>query len=133
MSSTDEARPRRRVRVAHAILRRVQNQRDAFAAAYGQATTAQARFNAAATALRAAASERNQRGDRATARRLDELTDQITALLDELHEAQERRADRVLRADARRIARNERTLDDHGNHNPGAEPERERSGRTAAA
>lgn len=101
-------RPRRRVRIAHALLRRVQAQRDWFATAYAAAGTAQARFNAAAAALRSAASERIHRDNPAVATRLDEITTQITALLDELHQQQEHDANRVLRTDERRQERNER-------------------------
>lgn len=104
---TSPDRSRRRVRIADAALARVQAQRDWFAAAYAAARTAQARFNIAADALRAAASERSCREDPAVGERLDEITTQVTALLDELHQQQEHRASRVLRTDERRQRRNE--------------------------
>lgn len=108
MSAPSTQRPRRRVRIAHAALNRVRAQRESFATAYAPARTAQDRFNTAATALRAAAAERTQRDNPATAKRLDEITNQITALVDELHDQQERHAQRVLCTDERRQARNER-------------------------
>jgi len=133
-ASTDVARQRRRVRAAHAALTRVQAQRDEFATAYGQATTAQERFNAAAFALRgAAASGRHQPDQAEVARRLDVITDQMTQLLDELFVAQQAKADKTIRADQRRIARNERRREvDSRTGNTHPRPER-LGGRTPAA
>lgn len=106
-SPTSPDRSRRRVRMADAALARVTAQRDWFAAAYASARTAQARFNIAADALRAAASERSCHDEPAVSERLDEITTQVTTLLDELHQQQEQRANRVLRTDERRQIRNE--------------------------
>lgn len=119
-SHTGPDRPRRRVRIAHAVLNRVQAQRDWFATAYATAGTAQARFNTAAAALRAAAAERTHRDNPAVAARLDEITSQITDLLDELHQQQEQHAHRALRTDQRRQDRNERRRGDQSNEQPAA-------------
>ncbi|WP_431879169.1 hypothetical protein [Amycolatopsis sacchari] len=100
---------RRRVRVALATLRRVRSQRDRFATEYGKAVTAQQRFAAASNALRAAAADGPHQPDPVeVARRLDRITDAMTTLLTELHEAQQDQADKTIRADQRRIERNER-------------------------
>lgn len=90
----------------------MQAQRDWFASAYATAGTAQARFNTAADGLRSAASERIHRDTPAVATRLDEITSQITDLLDELHQQQENAANQVLRTDERRQDRNERRRGD---------------------
>ena len=108
---------RRRVRVALAVLRRVQTQRDRYATAYGQATTAQQRFAATANALRAAAaSGSHQHQPDEVARRLDRVTDQMARLLSELLDAQQAKANRTLRADRRRIERNERRRIERDRH-----------------
>lgn len=100
---------RRCVRVALAILRRVRAQRERFASDYGKAATAQERFAATSTALRAAAAEGPHQPDpEAVTRRLDRITDAMTSLLAELHEAQQDKAEKTIRADQRRIQRNER-------------------------
>lgn len=103
---TTSERPRRRVRIAYAALARVQAQRDRFTATYAIGRTAQARFNTAADALRAAAAERLYRDDPVVTSWLDEITTQITTLVDELHEQQEQHARHVLRADQLRHERN---------------------------
>lgn len=112
MTDTAE-KPRRRVRTANAALSRVQLQRHRLASTYAAASSAQERFNAAATALRAAAAERLHRDSPAAARRVEALTSQIMQLVSELHTQQERSAQRVLRAEDRRHARNERNRDEH--------------------
>lgn len=100
---------RRRVRVALATLRRVRYQRDRFATEYGAATTAQQRFAASVNTLRAAAADGSHQPDPdEAARRLDRITELITALIIELHEIQEDQAEHTIRADQRRIERNER-------------------------
>ncbi|RSN06003.1 hypothetical protein DMC63_37995 [Streptomyces sp. WAC 05977] len=110
---------RRRVRVALATLRRVRGQRERFATEYGKATTAQERFAAASTALRAAAADGAHQPDPdAVARRLDRITDAITTLLTELHEIQENQATKTLRADERRVERNERRSRDRTHPHP---------------
>lgn len=109
-----ESRPRRRVRIAHAVLNRVRRQRDWFANAYAAASSAQARFNAAAAALRAAGSERVTRGDPAVARRLEALSSEAAELVEQLHQQQEQHANRVLRTDQQRQDRNERRHREHG-------------------
>jgi hypothetical protein len=108
-TSPRKQRQRRRVQVAHSTLRRVRGQRERFATAYGKATTAQERLSAAADALRAAAADGAHQPDPdAVARRLDRITDAMTGLLTELHEQQEQHATKTIRADQRRIERNER-------------------------
>lgn len=105
----EAARPRRRVRAARATDARVALERDRFTTAYAAATTSQQRFNQAATALRAAAAPgRHQPDPAAVTRRLDQITAQITALVEELHIAQRQHAENTIRADERRIARAER-------------------------
>jgi hypothetical protein len=134
-STSAPARERRRVRVAHATLARVEEQRERFASDYGGATTAQQRFNAVAFALRsAAATGRHQPDPEQLAGRLDALTDQMKALLDELFEAQQATADKTIRTDQRRIARNERRrgCDGRTTHNTHPTPERPGFGTAAS-
>lgn len=100
---------RRRVRVAESTVQRVRHQRERFATDYGKATTAQERFAAASNALRgAAAPGAHQVADPGLAARLDRLTDLMTSLLTELHEAQAAAAAKTIRDDQKRIERNER-------------------------
>lgn len=99
---------RRRVRAANSALTRIETQRAEFATTYGAASSAQQRFNVAATALRSAIAGRKQSDPTEVEQRLDALTAQITGLLDELHATQQRTAEQTIRADQRRIARNER-------------------------
>ncbi len=107
------ARPRRRVRAARAAAARVAQQRDRFTTDYARATTPQQRFNQAAAALRSAAARgRHQPDPPAVARRLDQITAQIAALVDELHTAQQEHAENTIRAEQRRIARAERRKTD---------------------
>lgn len=103
---------RRRVRAAHARLTRVQAQRERFATRYGVARDAQQRFTAAATSLREVATAKHQADAAEVARRLDQLTEQMRQLVTELHEAQQHQAEKTIRNDARRIARNERRRHD---------------------
>lgn len=105
---TQETRERRRVRAARARLSRIETQREQFATGYALARTSQERFNAVMFALRAAVADKHQVDPTEVARRLNVLTDQAKALLDELHTAQQHQANQTIRADARRIARNER-------------------------
>lgn len=106
---TPEAKQRRRVRVALATLRRVEHQRTRFATEYGKATTAHERFVAACNALRAAAAAGAHQPDPDdAARRLDSLTDLMATALNELHKAQEDTANKTIRADERRIRRNDK-------------------------
>lgn len=114
---------RRRVTVALATLRRVRSQRERFATEYGQATTAQARFAAACAALRAAAADGAHQPDPVeVARRLDRLTHAVTSVLTELHEAQQDKAEKTLRADQRRIERSERRRGCDGRPRTNPEP-----------
>ncbi|MBB3053569.1 hypothetical protein FHS23_004623 [Prauserella isguenensis] len=84
-------------------------QRDRFTTDYARATTAQQRFNQAALALRSAAAPgRHQPDPPGVARRLDQITAQIAALVEELHTAQHEHAMTTIRAEERRIARAER-------------------------
>lgn len=109
VSAQQAPRQRRRVRVALATLRRVRYQRERFATEYGAATTAQGRFAAAANTLRAAAADGSHQPDPdEAARGLSRITELITALIIELHERQEDQANHTIRADERRIERNER-------------------------
>lgn len=114
-TDTEHPRPRRRVSVANATLRRIEHQRSRFATTYGAANSARARFTAASAALRAAAAKHHHRDRPEVAARLDALTAQVTALLDELHQQSERDATRALRTDARRLARTERNRHEHAN------------------
>ncbi|HEX6359530.1 hypothetical protein [Actinophytocola sp.] len=108
-ASDQTAKPRRRVRVAHQTLDRVRGERETFDTEYGKARTAQERFAATSTVLRAAAAEgRHQPDPEDVARRLDRITDAMKELLAELHQAQQAKAEQTIRADERRIARNER-------------------------
>lgn len=116
---------RRRVRAARSRLARVESQRERFATTYAIAHTPAERFNAVAAALRAASAEKHQPDPTEANRRLDALTEQAKQLLDELHETQQQHATTTVRADERRIARNERRRHDHGT-NP------ERTGISAA-
>lgn len=116
---------RRRVRAARSRLARVESQRERFATTYAIAQTPAERFNAVAAALRAAAAEKHQPDPTEANRRLDALTMQAKQLLDELHETQQQHATNTVRADERRIARNERRRHDRGT-NP------ERAGVSAA-
>lgn len=125
---------RRRVRVALATLRRVRGQRERFATEYGKAVTAQERFAAAANALRAAAADGAHQPDPdEVARRLNRITDSITTLLSELHEAQQDQADKTLRADQRRIERNERRRGCDGRSRTHPHPTHPDSGTTAGS
>jgi hypothetical protein len=102
-------KPRRKVTAAKTTLERVRIQRENFDTEYGKATTAQARFAAASNALRAAAAAgRHQPHSEEVGRRLDVLTERMKQLLDALHQEQESKGEKVIRADQRRIARNER-------------------------
>lgn len=108
----DELTERRRVRTARSVLDRISSQREWFATAYAHAATPQQRFTAAATALRSAAASKKQRHPDDIERRLDVLTGQIVSLLNELHTAQQDAAEKTLRSDAARIARNDRRRTD---------------------
>jgi hypothetical protein len=104
---------RRRVTVAQLIQRRIRGQRERFATEYGTAHNAQQRFTATANALRAAAADgRHQPDPDTVSRRLDQLTDAMIHVLTELHDTQYAYAAKTLRADQRRIERNERRSTD---------------------
>lgn len=120
MSADPDARPRRRVRIANALLRRVQTQRDWFASAYATATSPQQGFNVITSALRAAIGERRTRDDPHLLARLNALNGELAQLLDELHEQQEQHAHRVLRSDQNRQNRNERRRRDRDDEQPAA-------------
>ena len=119
-ATAPEQRPRRRVRIAHALLRRVQQQRDWFASAYATASSPQQGFNVLATALRAAIGERRTREDPHLLARLNALNSDLAQLLDELLEQQEQHANRVLRSDQNRQNRNERRNREHCDEQPAA-------------
>lgn len=119
-SADPEPRPRRRVRIAQALLRRVQRQRDWFASTYAAANTPQQQFNDVASALRAAIGERRTRADPHLVERLNALNGELAQLLDELHEQQEQHAHRVLRSDQNRQNRNERRRRDRDDEQPAA-------------
>jgi hypothetical protein len=94
---------------AEATLRRVAGQREEFTNQYAQATTSQERFGVVADELRAAAADgRHQADPDETKRRLDQITTLMRNFLMDLYDAQEANADKVIRRDDRRIARNER-------------------------
>lgn len=110
-----DAQPRRRVTVATAVLRRVQVQARRFAVDYAQATTPQQRFATAVSALRAAAAPgRHQVNTDDVAYRLNHLTTEIVTLLEHLHAQQQAAAHTVIRAEQRRVERNERRRCDRG-------------------
>lgn len=117
----DTPSERRRVRAARARIARIETQRERFATSYAIARTPQERFNAVMFALRAAVADKHQADPIDVTRRLDMLTDQAKALLDELHTTQQHQANHTIRADARRTARNERRRHDRRAH---CEPER---------
>lgn len=109
----DSGKPRRRVRMARAVLARVELQRARLASSYAAARSEQQKFNAAASALRAAIAERLHRDNPALDRRLAAVTSQIMQLTAELLTQQERSAQRVLRRDE---MRQERSSDYAGTH-----------------
>lgn len=120
-ASPASRKQRRRVDVAHLIHKRVSGQRNRFATAYGKAQTAQERFSVTADALRAAAAPgRHQPDPDSVDRLLDRLTDLMKHELNALHDAQYASAAKTLRADERRIERNERRLasDARTRHHP---------------
>lgn len=120
MPHRDEGRPRRRVRRAHAALQRVQTQQSAHATAYAAATTTQARFHATAFALRAVTAEPLHRHEPDVLRRLEAMTAEMNALLDELHQQQEDHANQVLANDEQRQHRSERRSREHRADEPDA-------------
>ncbi len=113
MSNDSPEKPRRRVRMARAALARVELHRHRLASSYAAAASEQARFNAAAAALRSAAAERLHRDNPAINRRMAALTSQIMQLVVELHTQQERSAHRVLRHDEMRQTREEDSHSDY--------------------
>ncbi|OLM28959.1 hypothetical protein Ae717Ps2_5928c [Pseudonocardia sp. Ae717_Ps2] len=104
------AGPVSRARIAHTILRRVETQRAQFLTAYGRATTPIDRATAALAAVRAAlpaAVTRPLAESTEIRRRLEQITDDLTDLLGELHTAQERAAETAIRAKQRTAARSQ--------------------------
>lgn len=108
------------MRAAYSALARIRQQRDRFATAYAAATSPQQRFNIAATALRSSIATGKQRHPHEATRRLDALTTQLVQLLDELHTNQQHAAEATLRAEERRITRNERKRYEHGDEHAAA-------------
>lgn len=119
-NATADPQPRRRVRIANALLHRVQHQQDWFASTYAAANTPQQQFNVLTTALRVALGERRTRGDPQLLARLNTLNSELALLLDELHEQQQQHAHRVLRTDEQRQHRNERRRRDRDDEQPAA-------------
>jgi hypothetical protein len=130
----EQPKQRRRVRVALATLRRVGDQRQRFATEYGKATSALERFAAVSRALRAAAARGAHQPDpQAVDRRLDQITDAMTRALAELLEAQQDHATKTIRADQRRIERNERRRGCAGRSRTDPEPPRPEPDTTAGS